>query len=84
MTPVRDGLPVLATADFVHLVLSVNGDQEAQDRPDFFTSWPPSDEELAAYNEAMTVDDDMVLVELRRHMLSEFARMQTTATRSKA
>ncbi|BBY07102.1 hypothetical protein [Mycobacterium noviomagense] len=75
-----DGLDALGTADLVHLVLSINGDQEAQDRPDFFTSWPPSEEELAKYNEAMAVDDNLVLQELRRQMLSEFARMQTTAT----
>jgi hypothetical protein len=73
-------LPPLGKADFVHLVLSINGDQEAQDRPDFFTSWPPTEEEKAAYNEAMTGDDEMVLQELRRQLPSEFARMQTTAT----
>jgi hypothetical protein len=75
-----ESLGALGTADFVHLVLSINDDQEAQDRPDFFTSWPPSEEEKAAYYEAMTVDDEMVLQELRRQMPMEFARMQTTAT----
>jgi hypothetical protein len=75
-----DGLGALGKADFVHLALSINGDQEAQARPDFFTSWPPSEDELAAYNAKMTVDDDMVLQELRRQMSYDFARMQTTAT----
>lgn len=75
-----DALDAAGTADFVHLVLSINGDQEAQDRPEFFTSWPPNQEELTAYNEAMTVDDDLVLTEVRRHMLSEFARAQTNTT----
>lgn len=76
----EDGDQGLGASDLTRLVLSINSDQEAQDLPDFFTSYPPSDEELAAYNKAMTVDDDMVLKELQRHMLSEFARMQTTAT----
>jgi hypothetical protein len=75
-----DGLGALGKADLVHLVLSINGDQEAQARPDFFTSWPPSEDELVAYNAAMTVDDEMVLQELRRQMSYDFARMQTTAT----
>jgi hypothetical protein len=73
-------LGALGKADFVRLVLSINGDQEAQARPDFFRSWPPSEDELAAYNAAMTVDDDMVLQELRRQMSYDFARMQTAAT----
>lgn len=75
-----EGLGALGKADFVHLVLSINGDQEAQARPDFFTSWPPSKDELVAYNAAMTVDDEMVLQELRRQMSYDFARMQTAAT----
>lgn len=73
-------LGALGKADFVRLALSINGDQEAQARPDFFTSWPPSEDEIAAYNGKMTVDDDMVLQELRRQMSYDFARMQTTAT----
>jgi len=75
-----EGLGALGTADFVRLVLSINDDQEAEARPDFFTSWPPTEEEKAAYNAAMTVDDEMVLQELRRRMSYDFARMQTTAT----
>ncbi|HKP44689.1 hypothetical protein [Mycobacterium sp.] len=76
-----DGSPIaLGKADFVHLVLSINGDQEAQARPDFFTSWPPSDDDLVAYNAAMTADDEMVLKELQRQMSHDFARMQAAAT----
>jgi hypothetical protein len=75
-----EGLSALRRADFVRLLLSINGDQEAQDRPAFFSSWPPSEEESAAYYEAMTKDDDMVLQEMQRMMLMEFARMQTAAT----
>jgi hypothetical protein len=75
-----EGLGLLGKADFVHLVLSINGDQEAEARPNFFTSWPPSDEQLAAYNAAMATDDEMVLQELRRQLPYEFARMQTAAT----
>ncbi|WP_136245297.1 hypothetical protein [Mycobacterium intracellulare] len=75
-----EGLIALGRADFVHLVLSINGDQEAQARPDFFTSWPPSDDELAAYNATMTADDEMVLKELQRQMAYDFARMQAAAT----
>jgi hypothetical protein len=75
-----DGLGALGKADFVRLLLSINGDQETQARPDFFTSWPPSEDEIAAYNAAMTADDDMVLQEMRRQMSYEFARMQTAAT----
>ena len=74
-----DGLNVLGGADFIRLVLSINGDQERQDAPDYFDSWPPSAEELQKYNEAMTVDDEMVLRELQRQMLPDFARMQTNA-----
>ena len=75
-----ESLGASGKGDFVHLVLSINGDQEAEARPDFFTSWPPSEDELAAYNAAMTVDDEMVIKELRRQLPYEFARMQTAAT----
>ncbi|OBL09764.1 hypothetical protein A5646_11155 [Mycobacterium sp. 1245499.0] len=79
--PDRGGadLAALSRDDFVRLVLSINGDQEAQQRPDFFTSWPPSGEELDAYNTAMG-DDEFLLQELRRQLPYEFARMQTAAT----
>lgn len=43
--------------------------------PDFFQSWPPTAAELEKYYAAMTVDDDMVLRELRRQMVSDLARM---------
>lgn len=72
-------VPALSREDFVHLVLSINGDQEAQDRPPFFTSWPPSAKESDAYNDAMG-DDEFLLQELRRQLPYEFARMQTAAT----
>ncbi|WP_327114063.1 hypothetical protein OHB12_33360 [Nocardia sp. NBC_01730] len=75
-----DAHPPLAINDFVHLVLSINGDQERQDVPDFFQSWPPTAEELTQYNAAMSVDDDMMLREFRRQMVSELARMQANAT----
>jgi hypothetical protein len=75
-----ESLGAVGRADFVHLVLSINGEQEAQDRPEFFDSWPPSQAEIEAYNEAMTNDDEMVLQELQRMMLQEFARMQTLKT----
>lgn len=67
-------------ADFVQLVLAINGDQEELARPDYFSAWPPSEDELRAYNEAMAVDDDFVLAELRQRLPYEFARMQTNAT----
>lgn len=76
----EDSLGPIELADFTHLLLSINGDQEAQDRPDFFTAWPPTPEEMASYNDAMTHDDDLVVAELRRSMLSEFARAQTNDT----
>lgn len=66
----------LGINDVIHLLLSINGDQERQDHPDFFQSWPPTEEELAQYNDAMAGDDDMVLRELRRNVVSELARMQ--------
>ena len=75
-----ESLGAVGRADLVHLLLSINGDQEAEDRPDFFDSWPPSEKELGAYYEAMTNDDEMVLQELQRTMLQEFARMQTLKT----
>jgi hypothetical protein len=74
-----DTHPTLGINDFVHLVLSINGDQERQDRPDFFQTWPPSDDETGQYYEAMSVDDEMVLREVQRQMLSGFARMQANA-----
>src|ERR1700687_3058387 len=73
------GPAVLGGADIVRMVLSINGDQERQHAPEYFDSWPPSAEELQKYNEAMTVDDEMVLRELQRQMLPDFARMQTNA-----
>jgi hypothetical protein len=77
-----NALPPLNLNNFVQLVLSINGDQERQDTPEFFKnkSWPPTAEELAEFNAAMTVDDDMMVSELRRHGLSELARMQAEAT----
>jgi hypothetical protein len=75
-----DHLGPISTREFVHMVLSINGDQEAQDRPDFFTTWPPTQDELIAFNDAMTHDDDLVLEHVRRHMLVEFARAQTNST----
>lgn len=77
-----NSLPRLELDDLIRLVLSINGDQERQDIPEFFAdkTWPPTPEEFAAFNNAMTVDDDMVLGELRRRGLSELARMQSHAT----
>jgi hypothetical protein len=66
--------------DFFRLVLSINGDQERQSMPDCFDSWPPSDAELEMYYTAMTVDDDLVLSEMKRQMVSDLARMQSHAT----
>ena len=74
------GLAPITADQFVHMVLSINADQEAQDPPDFFTTWPPTQDELVAFNEAMTHDDELVLTEVRRHMLVEFARAQTNST----
>ncbi len=74
-----DARPPLGIDDFVHLVLSINGDHERQDIPDFFQSWPPTDEEVEQYNAAMSVNDDMVQRELQRQMLSGLARMQANA-----
>ena len=65
--------------DFIRLVLSINGDQERQSMPDCFDSWPPTDAELEKYYAAMTVDDDLVLSEMKRQMVSDLARMQTHA-----
>lgn len=70
----------LGAVDFVHLVLSINGEQEAQNHPEFFTTWPPTAEDQAAFQEAMSTDDDLVLREMQRSLLSEIARIQTTAT----
>lgn len=75
-----DEAPALGIDDFVHSVLSINGDQERQDIPDFFESWPPNADEMKKYYDAMAVDDDLVLRELRRQMLSDMARMQAHAT----
>jgi hypothetical protein len=69
----------LAREDFIHLLLAINGDQERQDSPEFFESWPPTAEELEQFNAAMTDDDELVLQQLQKQMLSEFARMQTNA-----
>jgi hypothetical protein len=66
---------VLDGEGFIRLVLSINGEQE---RLEGF-SWPPTAEQLEQYNAAMTVDDDMVLQEMRKFMLWEFARMQANA-----
>jgi hypothetical protein len=65
--------------DFIRLVLAINGDQEREDRPDFFESWPPTVEEMERYNAAMTDDDELTRQEHQRQMLSEFARMQANA-----
>ena len=73
------GPAVMGGADFIRMVLSINGDQERQDAPKYFASWPPSAEELEEYNKAMSVDDEMVLREMQRQMLLDFARMQTNA-----
>lgn len=71
---------VIGRENLIHLVLAINGDQERQDIPAFFTSWPPTAEEIKQYNAAMTDDDELVLQELQTQMLSEFARMQANAT----
>jgi hypothetical protein len=77
----EDAHAPLGINDFVRLVLSINGDQERQDIPDFFkNSRPPAAAELAEFYAAMSVDDDMVLREVRRQGLSELARMQSHAT----
>lgn len=71
----------LGINNFVRLVMSINGDQERQDIPDFFkNSWPPTDEQLEEFYAAMSVDDDMVLREVQRQGLSDLARMQSQAT----
>ena len=71
----------LGTNDFVRLVMSINGDQERQDIPDFLgNSWPPTDEQFEEFYAAMSVDDDMVLREVQRQGLSDLARMQSQAT----
>lgn len=71
----------LSIDDFIHLVLSINGDQEREHgASEHFQSWPPTDAELEKYNAAMSVDDDMVRSEMKRHMVSDLARMQTHAT----
>ncbi|WP_236057309.1 hypothetical protein [Mycobacterium sp. SM1] len=75
-----EATPALSINDFVHLMLSINGDQERQDIPEFFESWPPSADDCKKYYDAMTVDDDFVLRELQRQMLSDLARMQAHAT----
>ncbi|MEX3738526.1 hypothetical protein [Mycolicibacterium porcinum] len=78
--PSAETSPALGTNDLVHLLLSINGDQERQDIPEGFETWPPTSEELERYHAAMSVDDDMVLRELQRQMLSGLARMQAHAT----
>lgn len=65
--------------DLTHLVLSISGDQERQGMEGLFDSWPPTDADLAKYYDAMTVDDDLVLSEMKRRMVSDLARMQTHA-----
>jgi hypothetical protein len=71
----------LGINDFVRLVMSINGEQERQDIPDFFKdSWPPTDEQFEEFRAAMSVDDDMVLREVQRQGLSDLARMQSQAT----
>lgn len=75
----RIELGAVGREDFIHLILAINGDQERQDSPEHFESWPPTFEELEQYNAAMTEDDELVLQELQRQMLSEFARMQANA-----
>lgn len=71
----------LSFNDFIHLVLSINGDQEREHgTSDYFKSWPPTDAELEKYNAAMSVDDDLVRSEMKRRMVSDLARMQTHAT----
>ncbi|WP_174565357.1 hypothetical protein [Rhodococcoides yunnanense] len=72
--------PIFGIDDFVLLMLSINGDQERQDLPDFFRTWPPTQDDLERYNAAMAVDDDMVRDEAQRQMLSDLARMQANAT----
>lgn len=72
-------LGVVGRENLIHLVLAINGDQERQDIPAFFDSWPPTAEEIKQYNAAMTGDDELVLEELQKQMLSEFARMQANA-----
>ncbi len=69
----------ISNTDLIRLLLSINGDQEAQCAPDYFDSWPPLPEELEKYHEAMSVDDEMVLREMQKQMVWEFARMQTNA-----
>ena len=56
----------LGVNDFIHLMLSINGDQERQGMPDCFETWPPTDADLEKYYAAMTVDDDLVLREMKR------------------
>ena len=79
----RDGCPDdqggVSSADLIRLVLSINGDQEREYAPEYFDTWPPATEELEKYNEAMSVDDEMVLREMQNQMVLEFARMQTNA-----
>lgn len=71
----------LSVNDFVHLVLSINGDQEREHgASEYFQSWPPTDDELKKYNAAMSVDDDMVRSEMKRRLVTDLARMQAHAT----
>jgi hypothetical protein len=80
ISAVVDGeLKPLGLNDFICLVLSINGDQERQGMPDRFASWPPTDAELEKYYAEMTVDDDLVLSEMKRRMVSDLARMQAHA-----
>lgn len=66
--------------DFIHLLLSINDDQERQHRTaDRFESWPPTPAELEKYHADMSVDDELVRNELKQAMVSDLARMQTHA-----
>ena len=78
--PAAERVSPLGINDMVHLVLSISGDQERRDLRDGVQNWPPTAEELEQYYAAMTVDDDMVVRELERRMLSDLARAQTHAT----
>lgn len=80
-TEVVEGEPkLLGFNDFIHLVLSINGDQERQHRiSDRFESWPPTPADLEKYHADMSVDDDLVRSELKRALVSDLARMQTHA-----
>jgi len=78
--PAAEDVPALGVNDMVHLVLSINGEQERQDISDAFHNWPPTAEELEKYYTAMSADDDMVMRELEKRMISDLARAQAHAT----